>query len=169
MRTALLSLTLLLWITACSGATTPLAQTVPPSPTPELAHQFSLPSLNGDTVALQDLRGRWVIVNFWATWCGPCRDEMPYLEQIATDYADQVTVLGVNMREKPGEIRPFVNEVAVAFPILLDPDDEMLRWYSPRGLPLTYVVAPDGTVAYQQYGVLAPDVFDAWLQSNIHP
>lgn len=153
---------------ACAAPLAPIS--VPtPAPTAEVAHDFTLPALTGPAVTLRDLRGRWVVVNFWATWCAPCRAEMPYLQEIATEYAAQVTVLGVNMREDAEEVARFVGEAGIAFPVLLEPDDAMLLWYGPRGLPLTYVIAPDGTVAYKQFGPLAPATFDAWLAQHVAP
>jgi thiol-disulfide isomerase/thioredoxin len=138
-----------------------------PTATREIAHDFTLTTLDGEPIHLQDLQGRWVLINFWATWCGPCRDEMPYLQQIYDDYTNQLTVLGVNMREAPDEIQPFIDEIGVDFPILLNPNDEMLLWYGPRGLPLTYVIAPDGSVAHKQFGPLEPETFDAWLAAHL--
>jgi thiol-disulfide isomerase/thioredoxin len=132
-----------------------------------VAHEFVLETLGGESVALADLRGRWVILNFWATWCLPCREEMPYLQEIADTYADQVTVLGINMREAAADVGPFAEATGIEFPILMQPDDAMLLWYGPRGLPLTYVIAPDGTVAYQQFGPLNPTRFTPWLEAEI--
>ena len=126
------------------------------------AHEFTLATLDGETVALYELRGRWVIVNFWATWCAPCRDEMPYLQGLAERYPESLVVLGINMREEPALVQRFVEEMGVTFPILLGPDDAMLLAYAPRGLPLTYVIAPSGAVARVQYGPLDADGFDEW-------
>jgi thiol-disulfide isomerase/thioredoxin len=136
--------------------------------TPEVAHNFMLTTLDGGTLSLYELRGRWVIVNFWATWCGPCRNELPYLQQLAETHAAHVVVLGINMREEAATIRPFLADIGVTFPILLNPDDATLLWYNTRGLPLTFVIAPDGTVAYYQYGELRPEEFDRWLTLHLN-
>jgi thiol-disulfide isomerase/thioredoxin len=164
LRRALGAAALLAMLGACTVR--PVEQIAPPAtatPALELAHEFALSALDGGQLALRDLRGQWVILNFWATWCGPCREEMPYLEALAARHAGRVTVLGVNMREAAGEVQAFVDAANVTFPILLNPDDAMLLWYGPRGLPLTYVIAPDGTVAYTQFGPLEPTKFDGWL------
>lgn len=145
----------------------PVTVTAVPTPTPQIAHGFRLPTLDGGEVVLDDLRGRWVILNFWATWCGPCRDEMPYLGEVARRYPEQLVVLGINLREPPAAVAAFVEEMGVTFPVLLQPDDATLLWYSTRGLPLTYVVAPDGAVAFRQYGPLAPATFDTWLAARM--
>lgn len=129
------------------------------------ATEFTLASLDGTTVHLSDLRGQYVLVNFWATWCLPCRDEMPYLQELATDHGADLTVLGINMRETATEIQPFIDEVGVTFPILLQPDDATLLSYGIRGLPLTVLVDPRGQLVYRRIGPLEPDVFDPLFAS----
>ena len=156
-------------------AATPEMPPTPPAlpevtPTPAVtAQDFSLVNVDGTRVSLRALRGRWVIVNFWATWCAPCREEMPYLQSLAETHAAELAVLGINMREDAAALAAFLAEVPVTFPILTQPDDATLLWYGPRGLPLTYVIAPDGTVAYQQYGPLQPEDFDRWLADQLTP
>lgn len=168
----------LLVLTACGPAAVAPAPTLPATvvrptgaatatPSPMQAHDFSLPSLTGEQVALHALRGRWVLVNFWATWCNPCREEMPYLQALAERHAADLVVLSVNMRESSVEVQPFVDQFGITFPILLQPDDAMLLEYAPRGLPLTYVVAPDGAIALIHYGALQPQQFDAWLAEHL--
>ena len=156
---------------ACSVPTATDAPASYPSPTPVTesvqAHDFTLTSLQGETMTLHELRGRWVILNFWATWCLPCREEMPYLQQIANTRAASVTVLGVNMREAPTVLLPFVEEFGITFPVLLHPDDAMLLAYGPRGLPLTYVISPEGEIKLMHFGPLKPAQFDAWLDEQI--
>jgi thiol-disulfide isomerase/thioredoxin len=144
-------------------ASNPAAQVTGTSAPAELAPDFSLTTLDGDTVALTDLRGRWVLINFWATWCVPCRDEMPYLNELAAAHADKLTVLAVNMRESPEAVAPFVAELAIDLPILLQPDDATLLAYNVRGLPLSILVAPDGTIVRRIAGVVQPgDLADIW-------
>lgn len=161
-------------VTACTaflpapvGAPSVTREAVTATPTPEIAQDFTLTALDGRTFQLRALRGQWVIINFWATWCGPCRAEMPYLQGVADAYPEHVTLLGINLREDAATVGAFVDEVGITFPILLNPDDATLLWYSTRALPLTFVVAPDGAVALFQYGPLAPDEFDPWLASHL--
>lgn len=153
-------------VPATPGAAPQARPTSPASPEP--AHDFSLPTLDDETVALAALQGRWVLINFWATWCEPCREEMPYLQALAEAHADTLVVLGVNMREDRGDVQAFVDAIGIEFPILLHPDDAMLLAYGPRGLPLTYVVAPDGVVAFKQFGPLRPAWFDPWLTAQLY-
>jgi cytochrome c biogenesis protein CcmG, thiol:disulfide interchange protein DsbE len=136
----------------------------PPRSAPVNADDFRLPTLDGKTLALSELRGQWVLINFWATWCSPCRQEMPYLQQLADRHADRLTVLGINMRESATEIRPFVDELSLHFPILLQPHDSILLTYDVRGLPVSVVIAPNGEQILRLVGPLQPQHFDAWLQ-----
>ncbi len=155
-------------------AAQPVASNDPPpavshkaSDTPEPARDFTLATLDGGSVTLSDLRGEWVLVNFWATWCAPCVAEMEYLEQIHQTRA--INVLGINYNEAPKDIKQFVDQHGVTFPILLEPDDILKMVYEARALPRTVVVAPDGTIVNRTLGQLRPETFDAWLDANNVP
>lgn len=156
--------------TPSSSASAPVSPADAPPTTATFAPDFRLPTLAGDAVALRDQRGRWVLINFWATWCIPCREELPYLQQLADAHADQLTVLGINMRESAAEIQPFVEALGITFPILLQPDNETLLAYNIRGLPLSFVVSPQGELLWRQVGPLQTAVFDRWLAEQLlHP
>lgn len=131
----------------------------------ELAPDFELATLGGGTVRLSDLRGRWVLVNFWATWCAPCRDEMPYLDRLAVDHADHLSVLAVNMRESEATVRTFVEELDLHLPILLAPDDATLLAYYVRGLPISVLIDPDGSVTQRIVGPVQPGFVEAEIGS----
>lgn len=158
----------MLWLVSCLGGCTITPQTTQTMTTagPKPAPDFRLTTLDGQTVALSDLRDRWVLINFWATWCIPCREEMPYLQTLATTHADHLTILGINMRERAAEIRPFVDELGLTFPILLQPDNEMLLAYSVRGLPLTFLVDPKGELVFRQVGPLPSAGVEALLPTH---
>jgi thiol-disulfide isomerase/thioredoxin len=112
-----------------------------------LAPALTLPNLDGEMVALADLRGQPVIVNFWATWCGPCREEMPVLEETARRYQGQLTILGVDQGEDAATIQSFLDEIGgVTFPILLDEDMALSREYNVRGLPTTFFIDAQGVI-----------------------
>lgn len=143
----------LLTLAACWSA--PKANTIQSTETTQLeveAQDFALTSLSGETVRLADYEDRWVVINFWATWCAPCREEMPLLEEIAIEYGDRVQIIGINMRESEEQVRDFVDAMGVTYPILLEPDDETLLAYQVIGLPVTWIVAPGGKVAYARPG-----------------
>jgi cytochrome c biogenesis protein CcmG/thiol:disulfide interchange protein DsbE len=118
----------------------------------ETAPPFSAPTLDGRRVALGDLRGRVVVLNFWATWCGPCRVEMPELERYQAQMGDRVAVLGINMQESPSAIAPFVSQYGLAFPILLDQDGSVASPYRVTGLPTSVIVDHAGVIRERVVG-----------------
>jgi peroxiredoxin len=116
---------------------------------------FSLVTLDGRRTALADYRDKLVILNFWATWCGPCTDEMPTLEALWRDHrARGLVVLGVSVdRGGPRALlEPYVRNLALTFPILLDPDSQTARAWRVTALPATFVVKPGGEVAGNAVG-----------------
>ncbi len=153
-------------ITTAPAPTDSPAET-PATATPEMSRDFTLSTLDGKTLTLSDLRGEWVVLNFWATWCPPCVEEMPYLSRVAATRA--VHVLGVNFNEDAATVEQFVADHAIPFPILLQPDDITLLVYGVRGLPRTVVIAPDGTIAHTIIGQIDPAMFDAWLDAQQIP
>jgi len=130
-----------------------------------IAPDFALPSLTNDTIRLSDLRGQPVVVNFWATYCGPCRAEMPDLQAIADAYSGRVAVLGINHREDEATVRAFIEEVGIKFPILLYPDDDTLIAYQVLGLPQTIIIDPNGDIVFRTFGPIDPDAVRATLDS----
>jgi peroxiredoxin len=114
-----------------------------------LAPDFELRTSTGENTKLSDLRGQAVLVNLWATWCPPCREEMQTIEKVYQDYKEQgLTVLAVNMtyQDDPLAVTPFVNERGLTFPILLDKTGEMATAYQLRSLPSTFFVRRDGII-----------------------
>jgi len=116
---------------------------------------FSLPTLDGRRVMLADYRDKLVVLNFWATWCLPCTDEMPTLEGLWKAYSARgLVVLGVSVdRGAPRALlEPYVRNLALTFPILLDPDSKTATAWRVTGLPATFVVRPGGEVAGMAVG-----------------
>ena len=118
------------------------------------APDFSLDLLGGGTLKLSELKGKAVIINFWTTWCPECKDELPALEAFYRRYADQIVLLGINMRETEGLVRPFVERYGVTYPILLDRFERVSRAYQVTGVPETWLIAPDGTALAHYVGPL---------------
>lgn len=115
----------------------------------ELAPNFKLESLDGGTVQLSDFLGKKVIVNFWASWCGPCRQEMPAMQAFYDDYADDVEVLAVNATESETNlqaVQSFIGEFNFTYPTLLDEDLSVNEAYKIIGLPTTYFIGTDGVI-----------------------
>ena len=161
-------------LTSCQRATPPASDsavqaspspaTILPEPTRERAYDFTLTTLKGERVTLSEHEGDWVLVNFWATWCPPCVREMPYLQEIAE--TRDVHVLGINMGESEAQVRDFVDEHNVTFPILMGADRVLTIAYNARSLPQTYVITPDGSIALRIFGELQIKQFDRWLDEQ---
>lgn len=128
-----------------------------------LAPDFELYNLDGDTVKLSDLKGKIVLINFWATWCVPCKVEMPLFEERYQLAGTDFEILAVNFDEPEVEVRKFVDELGLSFPILLDPGGEIQNLYRVRGYPTTFVVGEDGIIQYHHIGLLTKDQLDQYM------
>lgn len=112
-----------------------------------LAPSFAVPSLGGPTSGLDAYRGRIVVMNLWASWCPPCRAEMPDLQRLYQNYAHRnVVVLGVDQGESASRVQAFAKSLGIHYPILLDQQQRYGRVYTALGLPTTIVVDPQGVV-----------------------
>ena len=122
-----------------------------------LAPDFILQSLNGNNVQLSSFRGKKaVVVNFWATWCPPCREEMPAFEDMFVRNKDNLEVLGVNLQESERAISNFLLEIPVTYTLLLDQDAEVKEIYNIFTQPVTYFVDKDGIIVDKKFGPLTP-------------
>ena len=122
----------------------------------EPAPDFSLVLDDGRFLHLSDLRGEPVVINFWATWCGPCRQEMPELVKAAREGG--VTVLAVDVQEARPPVEQFAAEFAMELPVVMDTQGKLRQLYRVPGLPTTYFVDRDGAVASLVVGPLTPDL-----------
>jgi thiol-disulfide isomerase/thioredoxin len=117
------------------------------------APDFTLPSLGGPNLRLQEQRGRVVMINFWASWCGPCRVEMPHLARLYEKYRGSgFTVLAVNIDESPQKAASLATQLGMRFPVLLDTDKKVSRLYDLSTMPSTVLVDRDGRVRYVHRG-----------------
>jgi len=113
---------------------------------------FTLPDLEGNQRSLSEFRGKWVVVNYWATWCPPCLEEMPELE-VFHDRHQNAVVLGVNMENiSTRRLREFVEEQFISFPVLRGRPGSRTELGAVPGLPTSYVIDPEGRVAGRQVG-----------------
>lgn len=114
-----------------------------------LAPDFSLPTTDGETIRLSDFRGQAVLVNLWATWCPPCRAEMPAIEKVYNEYKDEgfiVFAIDMTYQDKLSAVPPFVQDHGLTFPILLDETGEAARAYQLRSLPSSFFIDRDGII-----------------------
>jgi peroxiredoxin len=118
------------------------------------APDFTLKTLDGRTVRLQDLRGKVVLLNFWATWCAPCREEMPALETLARELGPRgLTVVGVNFKESKPDVEAFVRQHELGFRMLLDGEGRLAKRYQVYALPVTLLVDRRGMVVGTVVGI----------------
>ena len=102
-------------------------------------------TIDARTISMTSLRGKVVVVNFWATWCRECRQEMPALERLHREFATQgLAIVGINVREEGGTVRHYANELGLTFPLMLDPGGKVSARYGVVGLPATFLVGRDG-------------------------
>ncbi|MEO7909379.1 MAG: TlpA disulfide reductase family protein [Roseiflexaceae bacterium] len=175
MRQTLILGLLALALSACAGATNGVAPAGGPPVThiiaPEsqlvgdtapadipqvgqLAPDFQYTMPDGNTHMLSQLRGKKVLVNFWATWCGPCRSEMPDLQKALGEMGDSVVVLGVNKAQELKEIGPFADELRISFPLIANQAGDIAGRYGAQNLPTSYFINSDGTIGLKKTGVM---------------
>ncbi len=132
-----------------------------------IAPDFELVSLEGEQVRLSDLRGRPVILNFWATWCGPCIVEMPILQSIFEAHQDTgLRILAVNLGETADTVRRWQQTGNFSYDLLLDQPQAVARLYHLRGQPSTYVISPDGLITHIFFGPIREDALIAALEQS---
>jgi peroxiredoxin len=117
------------------------------------APDFALKSSTGENLRLSEYRGDVVMINFWATWCGPCRQEMPLLDELYSRYQRVgFNLLGVNIDDDSSRAMAMINELGVSFPVLFDASKEVSRLYDVDAMPVTIIVDRDGNVRHVHQG-----------------
>lgn len=125
----------------------------------DMAPDFELETLEGDPVKLSDYRGQKVIVNFWATWCPPCRAEIPDLQKVYDEY--DVEILAVNLTDTEsdrGKVEPFVDDFEMTFPVLMDETSDVATTYEVAAYPTSYMIDSSGHVQFVAMGAMNYDV-----------
>ncbi len=152
---------------------------VPPAPSPPASSEspvpgaagwvgsqapdFDLLTLDGSRLRLSDLRGRVVLLNFWATWCSPCRVEMPDLQARADRWPERLVVVGVDFDEPEADVRAFRDELGLTFPLALDPGAQVQELYRIVGYPTSIFVDEEGVVRAEHIGLMSPQQLDEYL------
>jgi len=112
-----------------------------------LAPDFQLQNLDGQTVSLGNLRGKSVLINFWATWCSPCRSEMPYIQEIYEEWVDkELVVLAINIGESSSKAEEFMQSYNLSFTVLLDTKQDIAQKYNIQYIPTTFFIDKDGII-----------------------
>lgn len=128
------------------------------------APDFRLETLDGGQMSLRDQRGQVVLINFWATWCDPCRAEFPDIQAVYEARRDEgFTVLGVNSHETRGAIEPFIAAMRATYPILLDENGRVAKTYRPVGLPMSVLVDQEGIIQVRHVGLLTRAQLEKYL------
>ncbi len=155
-----------IWFSAAPGGGTS-AGGIPAPQAGFLAPNFTLDTLDGGTVTLSNLRGQVVLLNIWASWCPPCRAEMPAMQRVWEEYQEQgVVVLAVNStgQDTPADAQAFVSENGLTFPIPLDTGGEVTRLYRVSSLPTSFFIGADGVI---REVVIGGPMAEALLRSRV--
>lgn len=134
------------------------------------APDFTLASASGKNIKLSELRGEVVMVNFWASWCGPCREELPLLDALYQQYRDYgFTLLGVNVDENRAAADKLLEQIPVSFPVLYDPDSAVSELYQVDAMPSTILIDRDGNLRYLHRGYKPgyEDQYDAEVKALV--
>nr|WP_295973653.1 redoxin domain-containing protein [uncultured Bacillus sp.] len=125
------------------------------------APDFELESLTGEKVKLSDYRGKKVILNFWATWCSPCKKEMPAMEKFYQRAGDDVEILAVNI-DPQYNVKGFTEDMGITFPVLLDKKDKVNSTYSVLTIPTTYFINEEGIITNKYLTSMTEDVMEKY-------
>jgi DsbE subfamily thiol:disulfide oxidoreductase len=129
------------------------------------AIDFNLKDLTGRPSSLSAYKGKVVLLNFWATWCGPCRAEIPSMEQLYTELKDEgFTIVAVNSQEPLEQVSAFVDDMGMSFPVLLDSTGRVGAAYGVRAIPTTYIIDPQGAIRGRMVGTrdwYSPEIISA--------
>jgi cytochrome c biogenesis protein CcmG/thiol:disulfide interchange protein DsbE len=147
-----------------------MADQNPLTPEPALgrpAPDFTLTTVTGETLQLANLRGQPVVLNFWATWCGPCIREMPALQSAAKRFEGQVAFVGVDQGEAPEVVEAYIDDLGITFQVPLDTDMAVGNRYNVQGMPTTYFVDANGVIRHMWMGemnsvILAEGIAKIW-------
>jgi thiol-disulfide isomerase/thioredoxin len=143
---------------ACSGAQSE-AEALPVAPVENaLAPDFELTDMQGNAVRLNDYRGKVVLVNFWATWCPPCVEEIPSLGRLQQKFStEELVVVSVDVGEEKASVQEFLKKVPARYPVMLDPDGRTVADWNLRAFPTTFVVDREGRISLAYFGGLQWD------------
>jgi thiol-disulfide isomerase/thioredoxin len=135
-----------------------------------VAPDFQLKDLEGNIYTLSDYEGSPIMLNFWATWCGPCREEMPYMEEVSQEWADEGLVFfAINLAESDSGVKAYLDSFGFTMPVLLDSARTVANKYNITGVPTTYFIDSDGIIQDKVIGAF-PDKasIDSYLEDLVN-
>jgi len=139
----------------------------------QVAKTFTLESLEGDEeISLEDFKGKPIVVNFWATWCGPCKQEMPFFEKTWKEYKDkEVVFIGIDVMDDKDNAQEFIEKLGISYTNLYDPSGKTSNSYGVVALPATFFIDKNGDIAVKHYGSFlgkdAEKAFKSYLEDII--
>lgn len=132
------------------------------------APDFTVTDKDGNKVSLSDFGGKPVVINFWATWCGPCRSEMPAFEELYAKYGDEVSFVMINVDgtgTQMSDIAPFLQDAGYTFPVYIDSDFSASRSYNAHSIPLSVFVDKNGNITATHVGAMSKETIENYIQS----
>jgi peroxiredoxin len=145
-------------VSGSASAASPSAIVGKPAPA------FDLEKPDGGRISLASLKGNVVILTFWATWCAPCKVEMPTLEEAYNRHGGKgVAVVGVNFQQEKPQVKKFADANKITFPIAMDTDGKTADAYNVPGLPITFFIGMDGKLAGYHEGIVKPELLEEWI------
>jgi len=127
------------------------------------APNFELMNISDEVISFDEYLGKPILLNFWATWCAPCRIEMPVIQNSFDEYDGELSVIAINNAESKEDVRAFVDEFGLTFDILLDHEAEIQRLYQINGYPTTFIIDSDGVIRVRHIGLITDDQLDRYI------
>ena len=131
--------------------------------------EFTLKDMNGVDVSLASFKGKVILLNFWATWCGPCRAEIPSQIELQKEYPDDLVVLGFSVDDPVAKLKPYAKEFQINYPILVGLGrEDVQEAYGPLwGIPVSVIIAPDGTIQKKHSGIATKEQFEREIRAAL--
>ena len=137
----------------------------PSKPKKPLAPDFALPSVDGKTVTLSQLRGKVVLLDFWATWCGPCRHEIPDFIEFYGQYKDKgMEIIGISVDKSAKKVKDFMDKHRINYPVAMATNEIMGDYKPGRYIPTTIIISPDGDIVEKKVGIMDKTTLESYFQ-----
>jgi peroxiredoxin len=158
------------WILESREADDSLAEAAGVAEAPAVGYRapdFTLTTLSGESYTLSEQQGRPVVLNFWATWCPPCRAEIPHFQEASIKYNGQVDIIGIDDGETVAKVAPFAQEMGITYPLPVDEKSLVSRRYRVNSLPTTYFIDAEGVIQHVHIGLINRAVLESQIEQLI--